>query len=243
MTKTPRVILGVLVIGVAAVSFAGTAGSENPVSKDPVKELLTALVGRPAIIEIATLDDLGIMLKAPDGFRYVQADSSNVQALQRHFEVKQPPALLFLDRFGNLLHRDEAATGRRRLGANVSEFRKKRRDLITRLARHEREAKEARDRGKAVAEVQHVLAILAQEVRGYPQSVAAVERARVLEADRRRRLLEILAGEGIEPRSQLESDLKNLADISKGLAVGAAIDRERQRLRRGVVVAERRRRG
>ena len=152
------------------------------------------------------------------------------------------PAVVYLDRHGNALVHDMSPSCRRRVSAGADELQRRQRDLDTRLARLWEEATQARRRKRSVQELVQVRAVLDQGVGGYLVVELARRRFQELERDRRRRFLEILAGEGIRPGNRIDGDLKSLEQLSRGLPVERLIARERARLRSGVIV-ERRRQG
>ena len=72
--------------------------------------LLESLRGRPTIIEFPEIDDLGTPFPSPKNWSFLQASSGNITELAKAFELEPLPALLYLDRHGNLIHVDRSSS-------------------------------------------------------------------------------------------------------------------------------------
>lgn len=198
---------------------------------------LVALRGTPAIVEFPTLEDLEVPLPGlPKAWGYLQVDAENFAELKRRFDLRADFALLYLDRFGNALYRDESSSRRSRVGTGLREFERRRSDLERRLETRWEAARRARERGKPAAELKHIASVLELDVAGYPEIASARERLTAIEKARWDDLIRILAKEGLISRKELLAALRQLESRSLGLAVEKRIRRERQRVDRGITV-------
>ncbi len=209
------------------------------VSGQPVEELLASYRGQPLLVELPDLVHLGSRLRPPSGWQFLQASSENVTELATALGSEPVPALLYVDRYGNLLYRDASRERRSRITVAVAEFHKRSEQIRSRSRKLWRNAHELRNRGKQAEELQKLLAILNLNVLGYPDVLRAQLRIDELSRDRQRQFLEVLAGEGLESRQKLEQQLRRLLQISIGLPVVKWIRRELVRLKSGIVVLKR----
>ena len=196
-----------------------------------------ALRGQPAVVEIPLSADLGRPLgPLPRGWGYLQATADTVSYLEERLGVKSIPSVVYVDRYGNALHRDQSSHYRRRLNAGLHEFTQKRKELRQRLARIWASAEEARARSREAQELHTLFLILARRVVGYEEVRAASRRLDEVARDREDRLLKIMAGEGLLTNARLETKLRELEKVSRGLTVADRIRRERERMKKLVEV-------
>lgn len=198
---------------------------------------LATLAGSPAIVEIPTVEDLGVPLSVPRGWGYRQASAEDVDALRVRFGVAEGTAcVLYLDEHGNALVRDVGPQRRRRVAEGVSEFRREQHALRAALEAADRARAAARARGREREELAEVRGLLARGLRGYREIEEARQRWRELDTERWRRALRVLAKEGVAPRTRLVTELKQLEQISEGLPSTVRIERARRKLEAGFTV-------
>lgn len=231
----------------AQTGSAASAPKPPPPRRAAVPAALESHLGRPFVLEIPTLEDLGTSFpKVPAGWTVVQANAGNVEELQRYLRVGGPPALGLFDEHGNCLVVDRSFQ-RSRWGSRLSEYQRRRSRLEDDLAEHWKEFERLRSRGlrrelEVLFELIEANSAIDRTLVGY----SAIERARVRLAEHdtaiRNEFFAAMAAEGMVTARVLARRLEELQERADRLPVAKEIARRRAWIERGLVV-ERRRRG
>ncbi|MGE3165095.1 MAG: hypothetical protein AB7O52_09335 [Planctomycetota bacterium] len=223
----------------ASVVLAVTGGMAGDLGEaaDP----LARLVGAPAIVEFPELDDFEAPLPGvPAAWRCLQVTPDlDLAALRQRLGLTESFGLVFLDTFGNVLHREPGVGSRRRLGVGIREFEKRQKELRARVAELDKARGQAVAQRREGAEIEVLGQLTGLGVRGYPEVEHARQRMVALDVARWQQLVMILAGEGLVSEQQILGRLKELLDRSPGLPVADRILRERIRIQQGQTVERR----
>ncbi|MFQ5655034.1 MAG: hypothetical protein ACE5GW_09925 [Planctomycetota bacterium] len=206
--------------------------ADQPQGGDP----LAPLRGHRVVLEFPEIDHIGTALGVPSGWRYLQVAASSYDRLAPLLGDVPAPAIVYLDHHGNPILRDGSPGRRQKILQRAATVEKSIRELGRRLGRVLEEAIAARVAGREGRELEKLREVVDAGVRGYLPVKKARARLDELEEERLRRLLRVLAGEGIVPKRRLIPRLRALEKLSRGLFMEARIARERARIEGGLVV-------
>jgi phosphoglycolate phosphatase-like HAD superfamily hydrolase len=186
--------------------------------------------------EPAVLAHAARQLGSPPAVEGVRIGSADVEAILQRFAVRKLPVLLLLDRRENVVARweGEAPAG---LWTTLRQAVRRQEEREAGEAREAEEARRLALAGKLDAAYRKAEALRRSPLAAPESEAAARDVLGLVEREGERALMRTLAREGLASDSELREGLREVRRSAPHPATRAAIDREINRLERGVVGA------